>query len=82
MLYNYMIIKTKTPLMDTFSSLSQRAKLLIISSTLFIISLSLGFLVFGSNALTHENDLLKAAQHSAKADMLFVDPSAGHGAGH
>lgn len=62
--------------MNIFSNLSQRVKLLIISSSLFIVSLALGFLVFGSNGLSVGHEFMEAAQSAAKADILYFDPQA------
>lgn len=61
--------------MDVFKTLSQRMKLLIVASSLFLLSLSVGLLVFGTNVISDENSLLKNAHHSTRADMLYSPPS-------
>lgn len=63
--------------MDVFTSLPQRTKVLIVASSLFLISLSLGLLVFGTNVITHENELLDTAKSVVRADMLYVHPTEG-----
>jgi hypothetical protein len=64
--------------MDIFKGLSIRTKLMIIASSLFLVTLSMGLLVFGSNGLTQENSLIQQAQTSSQADMLYVHPGEGH----
>lgn len=62
--------------MDIFRGLSIRSKLMIVASSLFLLTLSMGLLVFGSNSLTQENSLIDQAKGSAQADMLYVHPEA------
>ncbi len=64
--------------MDIFKSLSIRTKLMIVASSLFLVTLSIGILVFGSNGLMQENSLIDQASDSSKADMLYVQPEEGH----
>ncbi len=61
--------------MDVFTSLSHRTKVLIVASSLFLLSLSVGLLVFGSNMVSSENELLDQAKNATRADMLYVQPS-------
>lgn len=63
--------------MDIFTALPQRTKVLIVASSLFLISLSLGLLVFGTNVITQENSLFDSAKNSTKADMLYIQPTEG-----
>lgn len=60
--------------MDVFSTLSQRSKILIVTCSLFLATLSVGLLVFGKDFISHENALLEQAAHSARADMLYSHP--------
>lgn len=64
-------------LMDVFSTLSQRTKVLIVASSLFLVTITLGLLVFGTNIVSHENALLEQAKNSTRADMLYVHPTDG-----
>ena len=64
--------------MDAFNSLRQRSKVLLVASGLFLLSLSVSLLVFGSNALTSESHLINHAKESVKADLLYSQPGA-HG---
>ena len=65
--------------MDVFSTLSQRTKVLIVASSLFLLTITLGLLVFGTNIVSHENDLLEQAKNSTRADMLYIHPTkSGH----
>ncbi len=65
--------------MDVFSTLSQRTKVLIVASSLFLVTITLGLLVFGTNIVSHENALLEQAKNSTRADMLYVHPTdSGH----
>jgi hypothetical protein len=61
--------------MDVFSTLSHRTKILIVASSLFLVTLSLGLLVFGTNFISADNALLEEATHSTRADMLYSHPS-------
>ncbi len=63
--------------MDVFHTLSQRTKVMIVASSLFLVTLSLGLLVFGTNSVTHENGLLEQAKNSTRADMLYIHPTDG-----
>lgn len=63
--------------MDAFKSLSQKSKIMIVSSALFLLTLSIGVLVFGSEALTSENSLIKELGGSVQADMLYSRPTEG-----
>lgn len=60
--------------MDAFKGLSQRTKMMIVASTLFLLTLSVGVLVFGSDNLTSESSLLLKAKGSVQADMLYSTP--------
>lgn len=64
--------------MDIFKSLSVQTKLLIVTSSVFLVTLSLGLLVFGSNGLTQENSMIDQASNSSRADMLYVHPEESH----
>jgi hypothetical protein len=64
--------------MDIFKSLSIHTKLMIVASSLFLVTLSIGILVFGSNSLTQENSLIDQAKGSSQADMLYVHPEEAH----
>lgn len=64
--------------MDVFKGLSTRIKLMVVTSSLCLLTLSIGLLVFGSNGLTQENSLIERATGSSKADMLYVHPGEGH----
>lgn len=61
--------------MDLFNSLSLRSKMLIVASAMFLITLSLGLLVFGTNVITDENALYNTAKSSTRADMLYIHPT-------
>lgn len=74
--YYYTITQNKT-LMDVFSTLSQRSKVLIVSCSVFLVTLSLGLLVFGTGAVSDENSLLEKAKNSTRADMLYIHPTDG-----
>lgn len=63
--------------MDAFKSLTQKTKIMIVSSALFLLTLSIGVLVFGSEALTHENSLIKDLKGTVQADMLYSTPTEG-----
>ncbi len=65
--------------MDTFKALSQKTKLMIIASSLFLLTLSIGMLVFGQSQLTEENSALQQFHNTVQADMLYVHPSEGVG---
>lgn len=60
--------------MDVFTSLSQRSKIMIVASGLFLLVMATGMLVFGDNILTGESELLQEAQHAVRADMLYSHP--------
>lgn len=60
--------------MDVFSSLSERAKVLVIAGTLFIVTLSIGLIVFGGNIISDENRLINQLKDSIQADLLYVHP--------
>ncbi len=61
--------------MDAFKGLSQRTKIMIVASTLFLLTLSVGVLVFGSDNLTSESSLFEKAKGSVQADMLYSPPT-------
>lgn len=61
--------------MDAFRSLSQKAKILIVLSSLFIFTISLGVLVFGAENLMPENALIEKASETSRADMLYIEPT-------
>lgn len=71
------MITSKQNLMDAFKSLSQKSKIMIVSSAMFLLTLSIGVLVFGSEALTSENSLIKGLKGSIQADMLYSTPTEG-----
>ncbi len=64
--------------MDAFKSLSQKTKVMIVSSAMFLLTLSIGVLVFGSEALTSENSLIHSLKGSVQADMLYSTPTEAH----
>lgn len=64
--------------MDAFTSLSARLKILIVASTLFLASLSMGLLVLGEDAISKESALLQHVKEAAKADLLYVQPGGHH----
>lgn len=57
--------------MNTFNSLKQSTKLLIVVSGLFLLSLSAGALVFGHNSLGEESHLIHEASEGLKADLFY-----------
>ncbi len=61
--------------MDAFRCLSQKAKILIVLSTLFLFTMSVGILIFGAENLMPENSLLEKASEGVQADMLYVVPN-------
>lgn len=63
--------------MDVFHTLSQRTKVLIVTSSLFLVTITLGLLVFGTNIISHDNALLEQAKNSTRADMLYIHPTEG-----
>lgn len=63
--------------MDVFHTLSQRTKVLIVASSLFLVTITLGLLVFGTNIISHDNALLEQAKNSTRADMLYIHPTDG-----
>ncbi len=63
--------------MNTFNSLKQRTKLLIVVSGLFLLTFSLGFLVFGHNSLGLESHLIHEASEGVKADLFYSHPGLG-----
>ena len=63
--------------MDVFHTLSQRTKVLIVTSSLFLVTITLGLLVFGTNIISHDNSLLEQAKNSTRADMLYIHPTEG-----
>ncbi len=67
--------------MNTFSALSQRVKVGLISISLFLLSMSLGLLVFGENGISGENLMLPHAKEAAKADLLYIEPEVPHDTG-
>lgn len=68
--------------MDAFRSLSQKTRILIVLSTLFLFTLSLGVLVFGSDNLMPANSLIENASEGAQADMLYVEMKIEEAIGH
>jgi hypothetical protein len=63
--------------MDVFQTLSQRTKILIVTSSLFLVTLSLGLLVFGTNFISSDSDMLEEATGVTRADMLYMHPTEG-----
>lgn len=61
--------------MNVFDRLSQRVKVMIVASSLFLVMVGLALLVFGTNVISHENALIEQAKQGARADMLYVHPS-------
>ena len=61
--------------MSIFTDLPQRTKLLIVASAMFLITLSMGLLVFGTNVISDENSLYNTAKNSTRADMLYINPT-------
>ena len=53
-------------------------KLVVVSSTLFLLTLSFSLLFFGDNVLTHESELIEEASNAARVDLLFTQPHEGH----
>lgn len=68
--------------MDVFSSLSERAKILIIAGTLFIVTLSIGLIVFGGNIISDDNQMIRQLKNSIQADMLYIHPEQTESEGH
>ncbi len=64
--------------MDAFTSLSERAKVMIISGSLFVVTLAIGLIVFGENMATMESGIMKDLKGSIHADMLYVHPELDH----
>ncbi len=64
-------------LMSLFTDLPQRTKLLIVASAMFLITLSMGLLVFGTNIISDENSFYGTAKSSTRADMLYIQPTEG-----
>lgn len=64
--------------MDAFTSLSERAKVMIVAGALFVVTLSMGLIIFGENMLSTESGIMKGLKGSIHADMLYVHPEA-HG---
>lgn len=60
--------------MDLLTSLSQRAKVMIVASALFLLTLSIGLLAFGENVITDENSMIQQAQNASRVDMLYSHP--------
>jgi hypothetical protein len=71
-------IDIKNSNMDVFTSLSQRTKVVIVASALFLLITAVGLLVFGDNIVTDESDLLQQAQGAVRADMLYSHPAESH----
>ncbi len=67
--------------MDFFSSLRQRTKMLIVTCSMFLLSLAFVLLIFGENLTSHENDWIHAAKEGTRADLLYVHPGE-HSSGH
>lgn len=63
--------------MNVFSTLGKNARLMIVLSTTSLLGLAIALLMFGHNALGHENELIQKAAHSTRADMLYSHPE-GH----
>ena len=57
--------------MNAFKSLSLKAKVLVVLSAMFLFTLSMGVLIFGTNNLTPENAFVEQALEGARADMLY-----------
>lgn len=61
--------------MNAFKGFTQKTKMMIVASTLFLLTLSVGVLVFGADNLTSETSLLEKAKGSVQADMLYSQPT-------
>ena len=49
-------------------------KVLIVACALFIVTMSVGLLVFGDNFVTMENAMIEHVNGSVKTDMLMATP--------
>lgn len=63
--------------MNTYNSLKQKTKLLIVVSGLFLLTMSFGLLVFGHNSLGLESHLIHEASEGVKADLFYAHPGLG-----
>lgn len=63
--------------MNIFKSLSEQQKVIIVTSALFLLTLSLGLLIFGDNIISIDHKIIEDVQNSVKADMLYVNPVQG-----
>ncbi len=59
--------------MNFIKSLS--SKKIIYFSSLALLSIAMSLLLFGDNSKIMQNESLKQAQGSIKADMLYIHPS-------
>jgi len=46
----------------------------ILLCSIFLLTASLGMLIFGENILGHENEYIEQATGSAQTDMLYIHP--------
>lgn len=61
--------------MDAFTSLSQRMKVLIVACGVFLVTLSMGLMVFGDNYVSDsETEALSKVKGNVRADLLYVHP--------
>ena len=65
--------------MNTFKALSIRTRLMVVASGLFLLTLSLGLMVFGQEGLTSENSALEQLHNTVQADMLYPHVTTGGG---
>lgn len=62
--------------MDVFSTLNSKTKIVIALSTSVLLILAIGLLLFGSNIMGHESELIHQAAEATRADMLYSHPEA------
>lgn len=64
--------------MESINCLSVRAKVAIIVISIFLVSLTMGLLVFGTD-ITEEDNLHINSMHQVTSDMIFTNQHAGEG---
>lgn len=64
--------------MDAFTGLSDRAKVMIVAGAVFVVTFSIGIIVFGDNIVSMESGIMKDLNGSVQADMLYVHPEFEH----
>ena len=65
--------------MNIFKSLNEQTKVIIVASALFILTLSMGLLIFGDNIVSIDQQIIEDVKNNVKADMLYVNPVRGGG---